>query len=107
MRMREGGPAALLKKGSNWLDAKVVFKTKDHELDDAAMMAWRISRTIRGRQGEFGYSHSELGNRAGVQRQTVAAVVMGTVWADSITLGRICSVLGLSLEAVLLKDPEG
>ena len=94
-----GGPAALLKKGSSWLDAKVVFDTKDHELDDAAMMAWRISRKIRGRQGEFGYSNRELGDKAGVQRQTVAAVVMGTTWADSITLGRICSVLGLELMA--------
>ena len=105
MEKEAGGPAGLLKKGTSWLDGKVVFATKDRQLADAAMMLWKISRKIRGRQGELGYSNSALGHEAGVRRQTVADVAMGTTWADAVTLGRICSVLGLELMASV-KDAE-
>jgi DNA-binding XRE family transcriptional regulator len=96
--MQSKGPAGLLKKGSSWLDAKAVFITRDDALEFAAMALWRISKKMRARQGELGMSDVALAQRAGVQRQTVAGIAMGTNWSDAVTLGRICFALGLDLE---------
>ena len=94
------GPASLLKKNASWLDSKVVFATKDDQLADAAMMIWKVTRQLRAAQGEQGLSNSALGFNSGVRRQTVSDVLMGLVWPDTRTLGRICSALGLELTTV-------
>lgn len=73
------GSADLLKRRTLWLDPKVVFATKDEalELTDLA-----------------------LTEKAGVQRQTLAAITMGTSWPDARMLSRICFVLGLELMTI-------
>lgn len=93
------GPAGLLKKRTSWLDPKVVFVTRDDALEAAAMALWKISKKIRARQGELGLTDLALSEKAGVQRQTLAAITMGKSWPDARTLGRICFVLGLELMA--------
>jgi len=94
------GPASLLKEGSSWLDPKAVFDEKDKALADAAASLWNVTRQLRAKQGERGYSNSMIGALATVRRQTVSDVLMGVVWPDTRTLGRICSVLGLELTTV-------
>lgn len=94
------GPASLLKKGTSWLDPKVVFTTKNDQLADAAAMIWKVTRQLRARQGEISLSNSALGFKSGVRRQTVADVLAGAVWPDTRTLGRICSALGLDLTTI-------
>lgn len=94
------GPAGMLKKRTSWLDPKVVFVTKDDALEAAAMSVWRITKAIRSRQGEMGLTDLALSQKAGIQRQTLAAITMGKSWPDTRTLGRICFVLGLSLVAL-------
>ncbi len=91
------GPASLLKAGSRWLDLKVEFDPEDEHLAGAAASLWSVTRQLRAKQGERGYSNSELGALADVRRQTVSDVLMGVVWPDTKTLGRICSVLGVEL----------
>jgi DNA-binding XRE family transcriptional regulator len=99
------GPAGLLKKRTSWLDPKVVFVTKDDALEAAAMALWSISKKIRARQGELGLTDLALAEKTGIQRQTLAALTMGTSWPDARTLGRICFVLGLEL-MTSVKDAE-
>jgi len=94
------GPASLLKEGSSWLDPRAVFDEKDKALADAAASLWNVTRQLRAKQGERGYSNSMIGALATVRRQTVSDVLMGVVWPDTRTLGRICSVLGLELTVV-------
>jgi len=95
------GPAGLLKKGTTWLDAKVVFATKDDDLAAAAMMVWKISKQIRIKQGELRLSSSDLAFKAKITRQTATNIAMGTTWPDARTLGLLCSVLGLEITAIL------
>lgn len=94
------GPAGLLKRKTSWLDPKVVFATKDDALEAAAMSLWKITKAIRARQGEMGLTDLALSERAGIQRQTLAAITMGTSWPDARTLSRICFVLGLELVTI-------
>lgn len=91
------GPVSMLKAGSSWFDDAPKFKTQDSELAAAARMLWQITRKLRARQGERGYSDYQLGWMSGVRRQTVADVMNGASWADSKTLGKIAGVLGLEL----------
>ena len=91
------GPASLLKKGSSWLDPQVEFDESDKSLAGAAASLWNVTRQIRARQGERGYNNSALGALSDVRRQTVSDVLMGVVWPDTRTIGRLCSVLGLEL----------
>lgn len=93
------GPAGLLKMRTSWLDPKVVFATKDDALEAAAMSLWKITKIIRSKQGELGLTDLALSEKAGIQRQTLAAITMGKSWPDTRSLGRICFVLGLSLVA--------
>lgn len=90
----------MLKRKTSWLDPKVVFATKDDALEAAAMSVWKITKAIRSRQGELGLTDLALSQRAGIQRQTLAAITMGKSWPDTRTLGRICFVLGLNLVAL-------
>lgn len=94
------GPASLLKTGTSWLDARAVFSTDDRQLTEAATMLWNVSRQLRARQGEMQLSNTALSYAAGVRRQTVADVLMGAVWPDTRTLGRICSALNLELTTI-------
>jgi lambda repressor-like predicted transcriptional regulator len=94
------GPATLLKQGSSWLDAKPTFVAKNSSHAAAAKMNWEIARRIRAAQGERGISDSELSDRAGLRRQTVANVLMGVVWPETRTLMRICAVLELEITVV-------
>ena len=91
------GPASLLKKGSSWLDRKVVFATPEKELAEAAMMVWKITYKLREVQGARRISISSLSLSAGLRRQTVAEVLMGVVWPDTRTLLRLCAVLDVEL----------
>jgi hypothetical protein len=91
------GPAALLGPNSSWYDEQPVFATQDMELAYAAKMLCKITRELRARQGERGFSDYELGWKSGIRRQTVAAVLQGRSWADSRTLGQIAFVLGMEL----------
>jgi hypothetical protein len=104
---RRVGPAGLLKKKSNWLDDKVVFAIKDDNLEAAAQNMWRLTRAMRARQGQMNLSVTDLADSAKVRRQTVTDLLMGRTWADTRTLGLLCSVLGLSLEAVVPERPYG
>ena len=61
------------------------------------MMLWKITKQLRARQGELKLSDTALSYAAGVRRQTVADVLMGAVWPDTRTLGRICASLKLDL----------
>lgn len=94
------GPAGLLKRRTSWLDPKVVFATKDDALEAAAISLWKISKAIRARQGELGLTDLALAEKAGIQRQTLAAITMGTSWPDARTLSRIGFVLRLELVTI-------
>jgi len=91
------GPASLLKVGTSWLDAKAIFVTKDGKLADAALMLWKVTKQLRARQGEMRLSNTALSYLADVRRQTVADILMGVVWPDTRTLGRICASLKLEI----------
>lgn len=104
---RRVGPAGLLKKRNNWLDDKVVFAIKDDNLEDAARSMWRLTAAMRARQGQLNLSVTDLADSAKVRRQTVTDLLMGRTWADTRTLGLLCSVLGLQLDAVLPERPYG
>jgi hypothetical protein len=73
------GPAGLLKKRTSWLDAKVVFATKDDPLEAADMALWKISKKGRARQGELGLTDLALSDNAGIQRQTLASITLERV----------------------------
>ncbi len=94
------GPASLLKKGTSWLDQKVVFVTPRKELAEAAMMVWKITYKLRQAQGARRLSSFTLSALAGLRRQTVADVMMGEVWPDTRTLLRLCAVLDLEITVV-------
>jgi hypothetical protein len=94
------GPATLLKKGSSWLDSKVVFAVREKAVADAAMMVWKITKQLRARQGERGLSNTALSDLARIRRQTVSDVLMGVVWPDTRTLMRLCAALDLEITTV-------
>lgn len=94
------GPASLLKKGTSWLDKKVVFVTSERQLAEAALMVWKITYKLREVQGARRISISSLSSSAGLRRQTVAEVLMGVVWPDTRTILRLCAVLDVELTVI-------
>lgn len=105
---RRRGPASYLKPGCHWLDEQVTFQVLGNSteiwspdvLQAACLQLWEISRDIRAARGRLRLKAVDVSDAAGVRRQTLADIEMGVVWPDAVTLGRICQVLGLRLQAV-------
>lgn len=97
---RGNGPAALLAPGYSWFDPKVAFQLPPGEpvsIEAACRSIWEISRAIRARRGELNLAQTEVADRTGVRRQTLADIETGTRWPDASSLMRICFILGLKL----------
>ena len=96
-------PAATLVKGQSWLDEKAKFDVGgDQTLIDVLSELHRTCRLLARRRRELGLSQTQVAQWAGVTAQTVAAIEDGTTWPDHLTLLRIATALGGTVEARII-----
>lgn len=92
-------PVAMLVKGSHWPDKNPSFDTRgDQSLADVLSELHRTCRLLARRRAELKLSQTQVARWAGVTAQTVAAMEDGTTWPDHLTLLRIATVLGGTVE---------
>ena len=96
-------PALMLVKGSHWLDKNPSFATRgDQSLADVLAELHRTCRLLARRRAELKLSQTQVARWAGVTAQTVAAIEDGATWPDHLTLLRIATVLGGTVEARII-----
>lgn len=66
-----------------------------------------MGERMRARAQELGWSDVDVARRLGVTQQRYASYVADRYEPDLAMLVRICSVLGMSPNALLLGDPNG
>jgi DNA-binding XRE family transcriptional regulator len=93
-------PAAMLLKGHSWLDDQPKFEARgDQTLIDVLSELHRTCRLLARRRAELKLSQTQVASWAGVTSQTVAAIEDGATWPDHLTLLKIATVLGGTVEA--------
>ena len=93
-------PAAMLLKGYSWLDDEPKFDARgDQTLADVLSELHRTCRLLARRRAELKLSQTQVARWAGVTAQTVAAIEDGATWPDHLTLLKIATVLGGTVEA--------
>ena len=96
-------PAAMLVKGQSWLNEKPVFDARgDQTLADVLVELHRTCRLLAKRRRELRLSQTQVAQWAGVTAQTVAAIEDGATWPDHLTLLRIATVLGGTVETKII-----
>jgi DNA-binding XRE family transcriptional regulator len=96
-------PVAMLLRGSNWLDKNPSFDTRgDQTLADVLAELHRSCRLLARRRAELKLSQTQVAQWAGVTAQTVAAIEDGATWPDHLTLLKIATVLGGTVETRIL-----
>lgn len=96
-------PAAMLLEGHSWLDDKPKFATRgDQTLADVLSELHRSCRLLARRRAELKLSQTQVASWAGVTAQTVAAIEDGATWPDHLTLLRVATVLGGTVETRIL-----
>lgn len=96
-------PVAMLVKGNNWLDKNPSFDTRgDQCLADVLTELHRTCRLLARRRAELRLSQTQVARWAGVTAQTVAAIEDGTTWPDHLTLLRVATALGGTVEARII-----
>ena len=96
-------PVAMLVKGSHWLDKSPSFDTRgDQSLADVLAELHRTCRLLARRRAELKLSQTQVARWAGVTAQTVAAIEDGATWPDHLTLLRIATALGGTVETRIL-----
>ena len=96
-------PVAMLLRGSNWLDTNPSFDTRgDQALADVLAELHRSCRLLARRRAELKLSQTQVAQWAGVTAQTVAAIEDGATWPDHLTLLKIATVLGGTVETRIL-----
>jgi len=97
-------PAAMLIKGNSWLDDKhPSFDTRgDQTLADVLAELHRTCRLLARRRHELKLSQTQVAKWAGVTAQTVGAIEDGATWPDHLTLLKITTVLGGTVEARII-----
>lgn len=96
-------PAAMLVKGQSWLNEKPVFDARgDQTLADVLAELHRTCRLLAKRRRELRLSQTQVAQWAGVTAQTVAAIEDGATWPDHLTLLRIATVLGGTVETKII-----
>ena len=96
-------PAGMLVKGSHWLDNNPSFDTRgDQSLADVLAELHRTCRLLARRRAELKLSQTQVARWAGVTAQTVAAIEDGATWPDHLTLLKIVTVLGGTVEARII-----
>ena len=97
----------MLVKGSHWLDKNPSFDTRgDQSLADVLAELHRTCRLLARRRAELRLSHMQVASWAGVTAQTVAAIEDGATWPDHLTLLRIATVLGGTVETRIIAGKE-
>lgn len=93
-------PAAMLLEGHSWLNEKPVFDVGgDQTMIDVLSELHRTCRLLAKRRRELRLSQTQVAQWAGVTAQTVAAIEDGATWPDHLTLLKIATVLGGTVEA--------
>ena len=93
----------MLLRGSNWLDTNPSFDTRgDQALADVLAELHRSCRLLARRRAELKLSQTQVAQWAGVTAQTVAAIEDGATWPDHLTLLKIATVLGGTVETRIL-----
>jgi len=93
----------MLVKGSHWLDKNPSFDTRgDQSLADVLAELHRTCRLLARRRAELKLSQTQVARWAGVTAQTVAAIEDGATWPDHLTLLKIATVLGGTVEARII-----
>lgn len=89
----------MLLKDHSWLDDKPKFDARgDQTLADVLTELHRTCRLLAKRRRELSLSQTQVARWAGVTAQTVAAIEDGATWPDHLTLLRIATVLGGTVE---------
>ena len=100
-------PVAMLVKGSHWLDKNPSFDTRgDQSLADVLAELHRTCRLLARRRAELKLSQTQVASWAGVTAQTVAAIEDGATWPDHLTLLRIATVLGGTVETRIIAGKD-
>jgi len=100
-------PVAMLVKGSHWLDKNPSFDTRgDQSLADVLAELHRTCRLLARRRAELKLSQTQVATWAGVTAQTVAAIEDGATWPDHLTLLRIATVLGGTVETRIIAGKQ-
>ena len=100
-------PVGMLVKGSHWLDRTPSFDTRgDQSLADVLAELHRTCRLLARRRAELKLSQTQVATWAGVTAQTVAAIEDGATWPDHLTLLRIATVLGGTVETRIIAGKE-
>ena len=99
----------MLLKGYSWLDDKPKFDVRgDQTLADVLAELHRTCRLLARRRAELKLSQTQVASWAGVTAQTVAAIEDGVTWPDHLTLLKIATVLGGTVETrILAGQPIG
>jgi len=93
----------MLVKGSHWLDKDPSFDTRgDQSLADVLTELHRTCRLLARRRAELKLSQTQVARWAGVTAQTVAAIEDGDTWPDYLTLLRITTALGGTVETRII-----
>ncbi len=96
-------PVAMLVKGSHWLDKNPSFDTRgDQSLADVLAELHRTCRLLARRRAELKLSQTQVARWAGVTAQTVAAIEDGATWPDHLTLLKIATALGGTVETRII-----
>ena len=96
-------PAARLLNDHSWLDSKPKIDTRgDQTPADVLSELHRTCRLLARRRRKLMPSQTQVAHWAGVTAQTVAAIEDGATWPDHLTLLRIATMLGGTVETTVV-----